>query len=289
MTRHVAPLVSAMSPRKWPCLMLTVHNFTYGLLTPGLAYLLSVLGSFLGLRCTARAQAHSGGSRIRWLVLGAVSIGSAGIWVMHFIAMLGYSVPGHTIRFNVPLTVLSLVIAVAVTLVGLCIVGFGDDTTPRLLIGGVITGVGVASMHYMGIAAMRLDGSMQFSPVLFVASVVIAVVAATVALWFTLRLRTIWSTVGAALIMGVAICGMHYTGMAAMKMYPVAPGTLAATSGASAAGFLLPLILGISILAFVLTALIALSPSEEEIRAEAALSERIAQLERNTGGPRYGG
>ena len=62
-----------------------------------------------------------------------------------------------------------------------------------------------------------------------------------------------------------------------------------ATSGATAAGFLLPLILGISILAFVLTALIALSPSEEEIRAEAALSERIAQLERNTGGPRYGG
>jgi len=269
--------------------MLTVHNFTYGLLTPGLAYLLSVLGSFLGLRCTARAQAHTGSSRIRWLVLGALSIGAAGIWVMHFIAMLGYSIPGEQIRFNVPLTVLSLVIAVAVVLVGLFIVGFGDDTTPRLLIGGVITGVGVASMHYMGIAAMRMDATMQFSPLLFIASVVIAVVAATVALWFTLRLRNIWSTVGAALIMGVAVCGMHYTGIAAMKMYRVAPGTLVATSGASAAGFLLPLILGISILAFVLTALIALSPSEEEIRAEAALTQRIAQLEQNTGGPRYRG
>jgi NO-binding membrane sensor protein with MHYT domain len=203
--------------------------------------------------------------------------------------MLGYSIPGQQIRFNVPLTVLSLLIAVAVTLVGLCIVGFGDDTTPRLLIGGVITGVGVASMHYMGIAAMRMDASMQFDPLLFILSVVIAVVAATVALWFTLRLRNIWSTVGAALIMGVAICGMHYTGIAAMKMYPVAPGTLVATSGATAAGFLLPLILGISILAFVLTALIALSPSDDEIRAEAALTERIAQLERNTGGPRYRG
>jgi NO-binding membrane sensor protein with MHYT domain len=269
--------------------MLTVHNFTYGLLTPGLAYLLSVLGSFLGLRCTARAQAHAGASRIRWLVLGAVAIGAAGIWVMHFIAMLGYSIPGQQIRFNVPLTVLSMLIAVAVTLVGLFIVSSGGDTTPRLLIGGVITGVGVASMHYMGIAAMRMDATMQFSPVLFIASVVIAVVAATVALWFALRLRNIWSTVGAALIMGVAISGMHYTGMAAMKMYPVAPGTVVATAGASAEGFLLPLILGISILAFVLTALIALSPSEEEIRAEAALTERIAQLERNTGGPRYRG
>jgi NO-binding membrane sensor protein with MHYT domain len=269
--------------------MLTVHNFTYGLLTPGLAYLLSVLGSFLGLRCTARAQAHTGGSRIRWLILGAVSIGSAGIWVMHFIAILGYSVPGRTIHFNVPLTVLSMLIAVAVTLVGLFIVGTGEDSTPRLLIAGVITGVGVASMHYMGIAAMRMDASMQFSPALFVASVVIAVVAATVALWFTLRLRNIWSTVGAALIMGVAISGMHYTGMAAMKINAPAPGTIMATAGASAEGFLLPLILGISILAFVLTALIALSPSEEEIRAEAALTERIAQLERNTGGPRYRG
>jgi len=269
--------------------MLTVHNFTYGLLTPGLAYLLSVLGSFLGLRCTARAQAHTGSSRVRWLVLGAVAIGSAGIWVMHFIAVLGYSVPGQTIRFNVPLTVLSMLIAVAVTMVGLSIVGFGDDTTPRLLIGGVITGVGVASMHYMGIAAMRMNASMSFRPLLFIASVIIAVVAATVALWFTLRLRNLWSTVGAALIMGVAISGMHYTGMAAMRVSAPAPGTIMTTTGASAEGFLLPLILGISILTFVLTALIALSPSEDEIRAEAALSERIAQLERSTGGPRYGG
>src|ERR1044071_6552686 len=257
MTRRVARLVSAMSPRGRLYLMLTVHNFTYGLLTPGLAYLLSVLGSFLGLRCTARAQAHTGGSRIRWLVLGAVSIGSAGIWVMHFIAILGYSVPGQTIRFNVPLTVLSMLIAVAVTMVGLSIVGFGDDTTPRLLIGGVITGVGVASMHYMGIAAMRMNASMSFRPLLFIASVIIAVVAATVALWFTLRLRNLWSTVGAALIMGVAISGMHYTGMAAMRVSAPAPGTIMTTTGASAEGFLLPLILGISIPTFALTELIA--------------------------------
>lgn len=288
MTRHVAPLVSAMSPRKWPMLMLTVHNFTYGLLTPGLAYLLSALGSFLGLRCTARAQAHEGASRVRWLVLGAVSIGAAGIWVMHFIAMLGYSVPGQTIRFNIPLTVLSMLIAVAVTMVGLFIVGFDPTSTPRLVIAGVITGVGVASMHYMGIAAMRMDGTMKFSVILFVASVVIAVVASTVALWFALRLRNIWATVGAALIMGVAISGMHYTGIAAMKMYVAPVGAVVATSGASAEGFLLPLILGISILTFVLTALIALSPSEDEIRAEAALTARIAELERQTGGPRHG-
>jgi NO-binding membrane sensor protein with MHYT domain len=268
--------------------MLTVHNFTYGLLTPGLAYLLSVLGSFLGLRCTARAQAHEGAARVRWLILGAVSIGSAGIWVMHFIAILGYSVPGETIRFNIPLTVLSMLIAVGVVMVGLFIVGFDPTSTPRLLIAGVITGVGVASMHYMGIAAMRLDASMSYNSALFIASVAIAVVASTVALWFALRLRNIWATVGAALIMGVAISGMHYTGMAAMKMTAAPASTGVVTAGASAEGFLLPLILGISILTFVLTALIALSPSEDEIRAEAALTARIAELERQTGGPRHG-
>jgi NO-binding membrane sensor protein with MHYT domain len=257
--------------------MLPVHNFTYGLLTPGLAFVMSVLGSFLGLRCTARAQAHTGPSRARWLILGAISIGSAGVWVMHFIAMLGFSIPRESIRFNVPLTVLSMLIAVVVVGIGLFIVGFGNDSTPRLLIAGVITGIGVASMHYLGMAAMQMPATMTYNPALFGLSVIIAVVAATAALWFALKLHTMWSTIGAAVIMGVAISGMHYTGMAAMHVYPAPVGVAMNMNGASAAGFLLPLILGISILAFIVTALIALSPDDEEIRADAALLERLGQ------------
>jgi NO-binding membrane sensor protein with MHYT domain len=257
--------------------MLHAHNFTYGLLTPGLAFVMSVLGSFLGLRCTARAQAHTGASRARWLILGAVSIGAAGVWVMHFIAMLGFSIPRESIRFNVPLTVLSMLIAVAVVGIGLFIVAFGNDSNPRLLAAGVITGIGVASMHYLGMAAMKMSATMTYNPALFALSVIIAVVAATAALWFALKLHTMWSTIGAAVIMGVAISGMHYTGMAAMHVYPAPVGISMATGGASAAGFLLPLILGISILAFIVTALIALSPDDEEIRADAALLERLGQ------------
>lgn len=257
--------------------MLHAHNFTYGLLTPGLAFVMSVLGSFLGLRCTARAQAHSGASRARWLVLGAISIGAAGVWVMHFIAMLGFSIPRESIRFNVPLTVLSMLIAVMVVGIGLFIVAFGNDSNPRLLAAGVITGVGVASMHYLGMAAMQMPATMTYSPALFALSVVIAVVAATAALWFALKLHTMWSTIGAAVIMGVAISGMHYTGMAAMHVTAAPLGVAMVMNGASAAGFLLPLILGISILAFIVTALIALSPDDEEIRADAALLERLGQ------------
>jgi NO-binding membrane sensor protein with MHYT domain len=256
--------------------MLPVHNFSYGLLTPGLAYAMSCLGAFLGLRCTTRARAYSGAMRAKWLVLAAVSIGATGIWVMHFIAMLGYTIPGETIRYNVPVTIGSMLLAVAVVCGGLFIVGFGRDSYARLLVAGAVTGLGVASMHYTGMAAMVAPVRMSYNPALLALSVIIAIVASTAALWAALRLRGIWSTLGAALIMGVAVSGMHYTGMAAMHMFAASAAAGMLTSGASAAGFLLPLILGISILTFMVTTTIALSPTDTEIRAEDELMSRIS-------------
>jgi NO-binding membrane sensor protein with MHYT domain len=256
--------------------MLTVHNFSYGLLTPGLSYTMSCLGAFLGLRCTTRARAYSGATRARWLLLSAVSIGATGIWVMHFIAMLGYTIPGQTILYNVPITILSMLIAVTVVCGGLFIVGFGRDSIGRLLIAGIVTGIGVASMHYTGMAALQVHARMTYNPALLALSVLIAIVAATAALWATLRLRGIWSTLGAALIMGVAVNGMHYTGMAAMHMFAVRTAAGMLMTGASATAFLLPLILGISILTFIVTATIALSPTDTEIHAEDDLMSRIS-------------
>src|SRR6266581_3498996 len=154
-----------------------VHNFSYGLLNPGLAYLTSCLGCFLGLQCTARARAMRGAQRIRWLLLAAVSIGTTGIWVMHFIAMLGFTIPGQVITYNVPITILSMLIAVAVVCLGLFIVGYGRESPFRLIMGGVIAGLGVASMHYSGMAAMRMPAAMSYRPGLLVLSVVIAIVA----------------------------------------------------------------------------------------------------------------
>jgi NO-binding membrane sensor protein with MHYT domain len=255
--------------------MLHVHNFSYGLLTPVLAYAMSCLGAFLGLRCTSRARAYAGAARARWLLLAAVSIGATGVWVMHFIAMLGYTIPGQTILYNVPITILSMLIAVAVVGVGLFIVGFGRAGWPNLLLAGTIAGIGVASMHYTGMAAMQMQGQMTYELQLLVLSVVIAIVAATAALWAALRLHGIWSTLGAALIMGVAVSGMHYTGMAAMRMGPVQAGAGMLMTGATAQSFLLPLIIGISLLSFALTATIALSPDHDEIRAEEDLMARL--------------
>ena len=265
--------------------MLTVHNFSYGLVTPVLGYLMSCLGAFLGLRCTARAMATDGRERLRWLLLGALSIGTTGIWVMHFIAMLGYTVPGAAIRYNVLITIGSMLIAVIVVGIGLLIVGFAPRTWRNLLLAGTLTGIGVAAMHYTGMAAIRMPARMTYSPELFVLSVVIAIVAATAALWAALNLSGARATLGAALIMGVAVSGMHYTGMAAMHLFR--PGTGAgmemAGGGATAENFLLPLLIGISVLAFIMTATLALSPTDEELRADAVLMQRIEDI--RDGGP----
>jgi NO-binding membrane sensor protein with MHYT domain len=268
--------------------VVTVHNFSYGLVNPALGYAMSCVGSFLGLRCVTLARAYDGFARARWLALAAVSIGATGIWAMHFIAMLGFTIPGQQIGYNVPMTVASMLVAVAVVGAGLFIVGFGHGGWWRLVAGGVIVGVGVAAMHYLGMAAMSMMDSMSYDVPLLVLSVVIAIVAGTAALWAGTRVRGLGATVGAALIMGVAVSGMHYTGMAALRIHaavmpPMAAvagsGSLATVSGTTAAVFLIPLLLVISIGTFAVTLTITMAPGEEEIQADAEMRRRMEYLQ----------
>jgi NO-binding membrane sensor protein with MHYT domain len=267
--------------------VVTVHNFSYGLLNPVLGYAMSCLGAFLGLRCVILARAYEGAARARWLGLAAVALGAVGIWSMHFIAMLGFTVPGMPVLYNVPLTVASMLLAVAVVGAGLFIVGFGDGRLPRLVAGGVIIGVGVAGMHYLGMAAMSMPGSMSYNLPLVLLSVLIAVVAGTAALWIGTWVRGVGATAAAALLMGVAVSAMHYTGMAALhvtggSMTPSVQQVsgIAALSGAAAASFLIPLLLVISLATFMLTLAISVTPSEDEIRSDAEMRRRLHALER---------
>jgi NO-binding membrane sensor protein with MHYT domain len=196
-----------------------VDHFTYGAVTPVLSYTLSVLGSLLGLICTVRARATSdGGRRARWLLLAAWAIGGTGIWVMHFMAMIGFSVGGVPIRYDVSITIASWITAIVAVAIGLFIVGFGRPNFFKIVLGGLFTGSGVAAMHYTGMAAMRMPADISYDRTLFIASIVIAVVASTVALWFTVTLRKGAVLFIAALIMGVAVNGMHFTGMYAMRV-----------------------------------------------------------------------
>jgi len=240
-----------------------LNHFTYGWINPTLAYGISFFGSLLGLICTAKARGYRGaGHPTRWLVLAAVAIGGTGIWVMHFMAMLGFTVAGDDVRYDVSITLASAVAAVGVVGVGLFIVGTGDLSLPRLLGGGVFTGVGVAVMHYLGMAAMRVHGDIGYNTTLVAASVAIAVVAATVALWFTVVIQTPGLITLAAAIMGVAVCGMHYTGMAALEVHAVAGRTQ--VGGVEPFNFLMPVVMlaGVAMIMVLYTVLTA--PEEDE-------------------------
>ena len=254
--------------------MQTANYFEFGVLTPIAAYLMSCAGAFLGLRSAARALAHQGKARLRWLVVTAVSIGTLGIWVMHFIAMLGFAMPGETIRYDVTLTILSMLITVAVVLAGLLIAASGRQGPGRLTLAGIITGSGIAGMHYIGMAAMRMNADMTYDPRVFALSVVTAIIAATAALWAALRLDRFWPAAAASLIVGVAVSGMHYIAMSAMRIMPSASNSSMAMGGATAFGFLLPLVIGITAMAFLLITVIGLSPTEREIREEAVMLAR---------------
>jgi len=132
--------------------------------TPIVAYLASCCGSALGLLCTERAQIVSGVARRGWLILGAISIGGTGIWVMHFIAMLGYDITGIEITYDLSTTIISMLIAIVVVGIGLTIAVAGRATPPALIGGGTITGLGVASMHYLGMSAMRMPADVHYLP-----------------------------------------------------------------------------------------------------------------------------
>jgi NO-binding membrane sensor protein with MHYT domain len=254
--------------------MAEIHHLEHGWVTPTFSYLLSVLGSLLGLTCAVRLRsAPSNGWRAWWLGLAAVAIGGTGIWTMHFVAMMGFSVVGSPIKYDVPTTAISAVIAVIAVGIGLAIVSLGTRARRiRILIGGVLTGLGVAAMHYTGMFAMRLDGEINYAGPRVGASIAIAVVAATVALWLTITVRGTAAIVVSALIMGVAVNGMHFTGMSAMSVRVEPPsGSL---SGANASTLLIPI--GVAVLFGVLGLAYALmaAPTEEDRAALAYLESR---------------
>ena len=247
-----------------------LDHAAFGLLTPVLSYAMAVIGAALGLRCTVRALDASGRSRRNWLITAASSIGT-GIWTMHFVAMIGFAVRGTDIRYNVPLTILRLVVAMVVVGAGVFCVGFGRDRVRSLLVGGLTTGLGVASMHYLGMAALRLHGSVRYDPLLVVLSVVIAVVAATAALWAALNIKSPIAVAVASLVMGAAVSSMHYTGMLAVSVrVDPAGGEL---PGATAMQFIFPLAVGLGSYLFVTSAFVALSPTAHE-RAAYTSAER---------------
>ncbi|MFE2205290.1 MULTISPECIES: MHYT domain-containing protein [Streptomyces] len=226
----------------------TVDGFTYGLVTPVAAFLMAALGAALGLRCTTRSLHATRSCRVGWLALGSLSIGS-GVWTMHFVAMTGFTVQETPISYDKPLTFAGLAVAVVMIGIGIFIVGYRGATRMALITGGTITGLGIASMHYLGMAGMRMAAQFAYDTPLVVLSVLIAGCAATGALWAAVTLRGALSGLGASILMAVAVTGMHYTGMAALDVHlhlpPTLPSDLSAVlSGDRPAEMIGPMLVG---------------------------------------------
>ena len=160
-----------------------------------------------------------------WLAAGAVTMG-IGVWAMHFIGMLALRLP-VTVNYDVWITLVSVAPAVLASGIMLSVISQAGISPLRLILGGALMGAGIGAMHYTGMAAMRMDAEMRYDPVLFLVSVVVAIVLAITALYTKFlvnrksgRAHRHWMKAGAALVMGCAVAGMHYTGMAASYVFP---------------------------------------------------------------------
>jgi PAS domain S-box-containing protein len=196
-----------------------------------LSIAIASLASYVALDLTGRVTAARGSLRHAWLGGGALAMG-IGIWSMHFIGMLAFRLHAHgasvPIAYDVSLLLLSVGVAITASALALKVSSGDRVGWLSLAAGGLAMGPAIAGMHYIGMASMRMPAVLSYHDGLVMLSVAIAVGAALVALWLAFRLRADESRlgrlrrVGAGLIMGIAISGMHYTGMAAAQFSPVA-------------------------------------------------------------------
>ena len=185
-----------------------------------LSILVAILASFTALDMASRVSA-SQPRRIaaRWLLAGGVAMG-AGIWSMHFVGMLAFRLP-IPLGYDLWLTLESLLVAVAASIFALWLVSRPTLPHLRLALGALLMGLGIAWMHYVGMSALKMSPEIDYDPIWFALSIIIAVGASWSALYIAFRLRTVEHALPprliAALVMGLAIVGMHYTGMAAAR------------------------------------------------------------------------
>jgi NO-binding membrane sensor protein with MHYT domain/C4-dicarboxylate-specific signal transduction histidine kinase len=187
-----------------------------------LSIVVAMVVAYTALKLAARVAEAGGTSGRMWLLGGAAAMGM-GIWSMHFIGMLAYSVE-IPLRYGIIKTILSLVIAMITSGFALAIASRPQLSLARLAVGSIVMGAGICAMHYSGMAAIQIVPIITYQPMLVLASIGIAVGASFAALWLAFKLRTGQSIYialargGAAVIMGLAISGMHYTAMAASKL-----------------------------------------------------------------------
>ena len=190
-----------------------------------LSFVVAVVATFAALDLAVQVSAaQHRAARWLWTIGGAVTAG-AGIWSMHFIGMLAFALP-IPVSYDISTTGLSLLLPIVVSGFGLQQARRAEMSRSRTLLSGAIIGLGIAAMHYTGMAAMKMQPPIVYRPILVGLSVLIALAGSVVGVWssFRLRMETLSSAVvkklGSALMAGIAIVGLHYTGMAAANFAP---------------------------------------------------------------------
>jgi PAS domain S-box-containing protein len=213
-----------------------------------LSIVIAVLASYTAVDLVGQITAAQAKAKLAWLIGGAVVMG-IGIWSMHFVAMLAFSLP-ISMGYDALTVLFSVLPAIVASLGALFLASRPVLNTEQLLTGGVLMGIGIASTHYIGMTAMRMEAVTQYDPLLFMVSVVLAISASIVALSIAFQMRLQKGKIGrrrrilSAFVMGIAISGMHYTGMLAASFTPTKVTGVVATMEVSLPGLAMSIGIG---------------------------------------------
>jgi len=246
---------------------------TYDPYLVALSILVAVFASYTALDLGGRVAAARGLARRVWLAAAAITMGG-GIWSMHFVAMLAFIMP-TPMSYDIGLTTLSLVVAMFVTGGGFYVISRHSGSLLRLVLSGIFMGLGIAAMHYTGMAAMREHVDLSYDRIFVALSLIIAIGASTAALWLAFRTTDLGQKLIAALVMGLAISGMHYTAMGGTTF--AAHGSVFEVHGYASLDQT-NLALAVAGTTFVILASALIASLSEQKRAEEALREVQADL-----------
>jgi NO-binding membrane sensor protein with MHYT domain len=246
---------------------------TYDPYLVALSIMVASFASYTALDLSGHMGAARGLARGVWLVAAAITMGG-GIWSMHFIGMLAFVMP-IPMSYDIGLTTVSLLVAIFVTGGGFYVISRQSASPVRLVLGGIFMGLGIAAMHYIGMAAMRGHAELSYDRLFVALSLVIAIGASTAALWLAFRTTELWQKLAAAVVMGLAISGMHYTGMGAAIFVAHGP---VHEAQVDASLDQISLALAIAGITFVILAVASIASLAEQKRAEEALRQARADL-----------
>jgi len=212
-TREQVAIVAGLSPLP----------YKYDPRLVALSVVIAIGAAYAALDLTGRTSASFGRARLAWIGGGALAMG-LGIWSMHYVGMLALSLPVRVL-YDLPTVLLSLLAAILSSAVALWLVSRPTLRWFPVAVASLVMGAGISAMHYIGMDAMRLPAMCRYEPWIVTSSVIIAVVVSVVALLLTFRLRGTSSEfsglkIGSAVLMGIAIAAMHYTGMASVSFFP---------------------------------------------------------------------